>query len=245
MQDFLLNNYTLLTYSVETMAALTGIFLFRRYRNSEAKYFIYFLVYLTIGDFAHMYTWLVYPDKLLSFLLGSLIEKNYWWSTLFWRIGAIMFFAFYYHKILKTQSFKKVIKYTSTGFISFSFGYILLNWKAFFISYFPIISILGATIVFLCTVFYFIETLQSDRVLTFYKSLNFYISVGIFIWWLIITPLVFYDHYTAYEVLVYERDWDYIKLRRLLYLSVNIFMYSTFTFSLIFCKPEIENDMNN
>lgn len=238
MQEFLLNNYSLLTHFVETMAALTGVFLFKWYRYSVAKYFIFFLVYLTIGDFVHMYTRLVYPDKLLGFLVGSLIEKNYWLSTLFWRIGAIMFFAFYYRKILKTQSFKKVIKYASYGFFSFSFGYILLNWEAFFTSYFPIISVLGAIIVFLCTVFYFIEILQSDEILTFYKSINFYISLAIFIWWLIITPIVFYDNYTSYEVLVYERDWDYIKLRRLIYISTNIFMYSTFTFALIWCRPQ-------
>ncbi|GGK16235.1 hypothetical protein GCM10007962_08220 [Yeosuana aromativorans] len=238
MQDFLLNNYSLLTHCFEAMAALTGLFLFNRYKYSTAKYFIYFLVYVIVGDFTNMYTWLVYPDKLLGFLMGTLIEKNYWWSTLFWRIGAIMFFAFYYRKVIKNQSFKKVIKYTSYGFLSFSVGYILLNWKAFFTSYFPIISILGAIIVFLCTVFYFIEILRSDEILTFYKSINFYISFAIFIWWLIITPIVFYDNYTSYEVSVYQRDWDYIKLRRFIYLSANIFMYSTFTFALIWCRPQ-------
>tara|TARA_R110000868_G_scaffold147041_8_gene368209 strand:- start:169 stop:891 length:723 start_codon:yes stop_codon:yes gene_type:complete len=238
VQEFLLENYSVLTHSVEAMAALTGIFLFKYYRKSVAKYFIYFLIFLTFCDFLNTYTWLVKPDKSLSFLIGTLIQKNYWWSTLFWKIGAIMFFAFYYQKIIKAKHFKNIIKYASYIFLTFSMIYISLNWEDFFNSFFPSISIFGAIIVFLCTVFYFLEILQNDEILTFYKSLNFYISAAIFIWWLIITPIVFYDNYTSYEIGVYERDWDYIKLRRLLYLSANILMYSTFTFALIWCRPQ-------
>ena len=242
MQEILIQNYILLTHSFEAMAALTGVFLFKEYKNNVGKYFIYFLIYLILCDILGGYTSLVFPDRLLSFLVGTIIEKNYWWSTLYWKIGAIMFFAFYYRKILKTRSFTAILKYLSYGFFAFSMVYILWHWQDFFISFFPIISVIGSIIVFLCTVFYFIEVLQSDNILTFYKSLNFYISAAIFIWWLIITPIVFYDNYTTYQVEVYERDWNYITLRRLIYLLSNIFMYSTFTFALIFCKPELKND---
>ena len=238
MKEFLVENYSLLTYFVEVMAALTGVILFGKYKNTFIKYFIFFLVYLTFCDTISNYTKYVKEGEILYFLIGTLIEKNYWLSTIYWKIGAILFFAFYYNKILKTKYFKEIIKYASLIFFIFSITHILLNLEAFFVSFFPIISILGAVIVFLCTVFYFIEILQNEEVLTFYKSLNFYISVAIFIWWLIITPIVFYDNYTSYEVGVYERDWDYINLRRLIYLFSNIFMYSTFTFALIYCKPE-------
>ena len=102
--------------------------------------------------------------------------------------------------------------------------------------FFLILDILGSLIIFLCTVFYFFEILQSDNILTFYKLLNFYISTAIFIWWLIITPLVFYDIYNS------NYDWNFIFLKWQIYLFANIFMYSTFTFALIFCKPEIERN---
>lgn len=243
MQEFLLKNYILLTHSVEAMAALTGVFLFKKYKNTDAKYFIYFLIYLTICDILNWYTIFVKNDGFLNFLKDTIIAKNYWWSTLFWKIGAIMFFVFYYTRILKTKQFRSIIKISGFLFLVFSMVYIVINWQVFFVSFFPIISILGAVIIFLCTVFYFIEILQSDDILTFYKSLNFYISAAIFIWWLIITPIVFYDNYTSYQVDVYERDWDYIKLRRLLYLTANIFMYSIFTFALIFCKPENDKEI--
>lgn len=244
MNEFLKEYYSLITHSLEIMAAVTGLFLYKKYELTAAKYFVYFLFYLTFFDFLSGYTYpsYIHSELFMSFLKGTVLEKNYWLSTLYWKIGAIMFFAFYYGKILNYQSFKNIIKYISYGFFVFSIIYILLNWSAFFTSYFPIISILGSIVIFLCTIFYFIELLQSETILTFYKSLNFYISAAIFIWWLIITPIVFYDNYTSYTVGVYERDWDYIELRRLIYISANIFMYSTFTFALIFCKPEIKID---
>ena len=235
LKEFLLNNYSVLTHSVEAMSAITGLFFFRKYKNSISKYFIYFLVFLSIGDSFNLYTKLIRNQGFLSFLEGSVLEKNYWWSTLYWKIGAILFFIFYYRKILKTEIYRKILKHSGLAFLLVSIVHIIINWEYFFSRFFPIISIMGAIIIFMCTVFYFIEVLKDERILTFYKSINFYISSAIFIWWLIITPIVFYDIYGEY------RDTVYINLRRLIYLSANIIMYSTLTFALIFCKPE--NDL--
>lgn len=244
MNEFIQKNYTLLIHLLEFIAALTGIIFYKKFNYSSYKYFIWFLIYIIICEIIGSYTLYVKDGKFLYFLKGTIIEKNYWWSTIFWKIGAIIFFAFYFNKILKSRQKKTIIRYCALSFLIFSVGYILIHWEAFFTSFFPIISILGSVIIFICTVFYFIETLESDNILSFYKSLNFYISTAIFIWWLIITPIVFYDNYTTYQIDVFQRDWEYIKIRRLLYLSANIFMYSTFTFALIFCKPEKEIDLN-
>ena len=81
------------------------------------------------------------------------------------------------------------------------------------------------------------EILLSDTILVFYKSINFYISVAILIWWLIITPIVFFEKYNT------TSDWDYVFLKWQIKLFANICMYLTFTFALIFCKPE--NKTNN
>lgn len=218
------------------MAALTGVFLYKKYNKTKVTYFIWFLVYLTICDFIGVYKNYVDDGQFLSFLKGTVFATNHWWYTSFWSLGAILFFSFYYSKILKTKPFKDIVKYGGYAFLIFSVFYIALNWADFFHKFFPIISILGAIIVFLCSVFYFIEVLQSDKILTFYKSINFYISFAIFIWWLIITPLVFYDLYHT------SGDWNFIFLKWQIYLFANIFMYSTFTFALIYCKPEQNND---
>ena len=232
MEDFLFEYRTEITRVVELTATLTGIILFKKYKHTHARYFIFFLIYLSLGDFISTYTHYVKNNGLFNFLEGTVLEKNYWLSTLFWKIGAILFFAYYYNKILSTKKFKIIIKVIGYIFFGFSIIYILLNWDDYFIRFFPPINIFGACVIFFCTVFYFIEVLRSNKLLIFYKSLNFYISFAIFIWWLIITPIVFFDIYLL------NRDIEYIRLRYLIYLIANIIMYSTFTFALIFCKPD-------
>jgi len=236
VEEFLLTNYVLITHSVETIAALTGVLLFRIYKNTAVKYFIWFLVYLTICDFIGGYKNFVHGYGFLNFLQETVFETNHWWFTLSWKVGAILFFSFYYTKILNTNQFKNIVKISGYIFLFFSVFYIAINWNEFFYRSFPIISIIGALMVFLCSVFYFIEVLQSDKILTFYRSLDFYISFAIFIWWLIITPLVFYDLYHS------SGDWNFIFLKWQIYLFANIFMYAAFTFALIYCKPKLNDD---
>lgn len=238
MSEFIKQNYFFITHTIELLAAVIGLLLYKKYKPTAAKYFIYFLVYLTICDFIGLYTKFVKPDKFLNFLIGTVFEKNYWWTTSYWKVGAILFFAFYYYKILKIKRFRSIIKFNSYIFLVFSIIYIALNWHDFFVRFFPIISILGAVIILMCAVFYFIEILQSDKILTFYRSINFYISSAIFTWWLIITPIVFYDIYYSYDIKNSFNDRNFAILRQGIYLFANIFMYLTYTFALIWCKPE-------
>lgn len=233
MNEFLLEYKNTITFSIEILAAVTGLVLYNKYKQTAAKYFIWFLVYLSVCDFLGSYVDYIKNGGFLSFLEGTVFIRNFWWSTLFWKIGAILFFSFYYYRSLINKSFKRIVKYSGYSFLVFSIIYILFNWDDYFIIFFPIIDILGAVIVFLCTAFYFFEILSSEKILTFYKSINFYISAAIFIWWLIITPLVFYDIYNSHY------DWNFIFLKWQIYLFANIVMYLTFTFALIFCKSEV------
>ncbi|SFZ94274.1 hypothetical protein SAMN05428642_10439 [Flaviramulus basaltis] len=238
MNEFLLEYKNTITFSVEVMAAVTGLFFYKKYKLTAAKYFIWFLIYLSVCDFLGSYVKYINKDDFLSFLKGTIFVRNFWWTTAYWEIGAVLFFAFYYSQILKTKVFKTIITYCALIFLVFSILYIIFHWDDYFTRFFPIISILGAVIIFLSTIFYFIETLLSNKILTFYKSINFYISVAIFIWWLILTPLVFYDIYNSYN------DWNFIFLKWQIYLFANVIMYTTFTFALISCKPEKDNVLN-
>lgn len=235
MKEFLLEYYASISLSIEFLAAVAGLLFYKKYKASSSTDFIWFLVYLSICDFIGSYNNYIDNDGPLSFLKGTVFTRNFWWSTLFWKIGAIMFFVFYYSKILSREVFKSVIKYSGSIFFVFCVVYIVFNWEDYFVMFFPIIDVFGAIIIFMCTSFYFYEILNSESILTFYKSLNFYISAAIFIWWLIITPLVFYDIYNS------RYDWNFIFLKWQIYLFANIVMYLTFTFALIFCKPDIDN----
>lgn len=236
MEEFLKTNYSFLTKFFEFIAAITAILCYKKYKNTTIKYFIYFLVYVALIEFVGGIPGYVEKYDFLfdikEKLKGTIFEKNYWWYTISWNIGAPIFYSFYFRKILKDNMFINTLKFTSFLFLVSSIIFIVLNLKAFFISSFPFINIFGTLMILLCVVFYFIEFLKSDEILIFYKSINFIVSTTIFLWWLVITPLVFYQIYYS------KADWDFVILRWQIYLFANICMYLTFTFALIWCKPE-------
>ncbi len=245
MLDFLLYNYDGLTYAVELSAAVSGLFYFKKYRCTVVKYFIIYLVLIAFLDFANAYVYLVEPDGLLSNLSGTRFEKNHWLSNIYWNIGAILFFVFFFRKVLKTKLFLKIITYSGCTFLIYAIINILLNWDKFFNQFFISTAVFGAIVIFMCAIFYFVEILLSDEILVFNKSINFYISATIFIWWLIITPLAFYDVYYRYEIGIGFYDENFLILRSLVYLFSNIFMYLTFAFAFPWCKPESVDSYKN
>jgi len=236
VEDFFIQNKSLITRAFEILSALIGIILFNKYRLTSAKYFIYFLVYVFlvdfIGDYPNHFNNYDFLNEFQSLVHDTKYEHNIWWFTLFWDIGAVLFFAFYYIKILKNSLYKKIINYCSIIFIIYIIYYFSVYWNDLFVISIPIICVLGGIIILLCVILYFIEILLSENVVTFYKSLNFYISVAIFIWWLIVTPLTFYDIYNS------TSDWNFVFFKWQIYLFANIFMYSTFSVGLIISNPE-------
>lgn len=232
--DYVINNSHNLILFFEILAAVTGLVLFNKYKNTDAKYFIYFLVYIVIIVVVGRYSYLVLNDGIFNFLDGTVLERNYWWFTLTWDILAPAFFGFYYSKILNNIVRKKILKTSVIIFLVVSIIIILLNLNLYFTSSMKSISVLGALIILECVFFYFMEILQSDKLLTFNKSLNFYISCAILIFWLIQTPLVFFEQYYR------KLDMEYVNLRGFINLFVISFMYITYTIGLIVSKPKYD-----
>ena len=235
MEEFLREYYSLLTHGVEFMAAVTGLFLLSKYKHTAVKYFIYFLVYVVFVELIGSYPiYLVNFDFLseIKEIVNSTVFKyNYWWYNIFWTLGSMFFYSFYYHKILENKVFKRILKYATFLALVISLILIFSDLDAFFARTNIIISLSGTIIVLLCVLFYFIEMLNSDKILTFHRSFNFYVSATNLIWWLATVPLTFYGMYNITE------DMDFVFLKWKIMLGSNIFMYSTFTFALIWCRP--------
>ncbi|WP_067146286.1 hypothetical protein [Pseudotamlana agarivorans] len=236
MLNFLTQNYYYLL-SLEFLTAIIGLLCYKYYKHSVAKYFIIFLLYVTVVDTLGLYTQYVSEDKALEFLIGTVFEKNYWLGTLSWDIGAVLFYTFYYRKILHYKLSKNIVLGVSILFLIFSLVYIGTHLNQFFLEYYSSVIVFGGFTVVLCSSLYFVEMLLSEKILYFYKDLNFYISVVIFMWWIIITPLTFYDVYYTYDEVNSFSDWNYVHLRQQIYIFANLFMYLCFTVALIYCRP--------
>ncbi len=242
MLEFILNHNAFLIKLLEVIAAATGIYFLKKHkRNSATVYFVYFLVYIVVFESLSSYVNYVRVDRPLSFLIGTKIEKNYWLTTLFWDVGAVSFFSFYFYKVLQKPSYKKMVRFLGVVYTIFSVLYILLHQDLFFAHFLIVLNLLGALVVLLCCALYFIELLLSETILRFYYAFEFYAATVIFIWWVVTTPLAFFDVYYTYEVGEHYRDREFVFVRFLIFLFVNILMYLTYTFAFIWCQPNKTN----
>lgn len=236
MVEFLKQNYSLIIFLVELIAAVTGLFLYKKYKGTAAIYFIYFLVYAIIIENLGKYNSLMNSYNSLNWLkelvYGTLFEKNYWWFQLFWIIGSPMFFAHYFYLVSKLERNKKVIKIVTIAFFVLSIISLLCFSEKLFTGYITLNFILSLLMTLFLVFTYYFELLKSDEVLNFYKSISFYISVGNLFFWLLITPLTFYEIYFSIA------DWNFIILKWQIFLFSIVFMYLTFTIGLIVSKPE-------
>jgi len=236
LEEFLREYYGLLTKSVEVIAAIVAIIVYKKYRNTSVKFFLWFLIYVAFVELIGNYPRYVYEydylKPLKEFLSGTFFKQNYWWYNIFWTIASAVFYSFYFIKILKTKRFKVIIKICVALFFISVILKIAIDFKALFNSLIVFNTVFGASIIIICTILYFMEVLKSEKILTFYRSINFFIATIIFIWFLVVTPLVFYNVYFSKD------DWDFIILKSVIILSMNVFMYLTFSFALLWCKPQ-------
>lgn len=232
MNEFLKEYNTLITYSIEFIAALTGVLLYSKYKYSVAKYLVYFLIYAFFVDLIGNYPRFLYNLGFFHLIKDTLIEKNYWWFTVFWFFGIVGFISYINYNIVKKNIFRKAIKFIFYVYTILFITYVIFNFEKVFLMSSSFITILSLWVVFVCVSIYLVEILQSKRVIYFYKSIYFYINTSILFWFLLLAPMVFYEIYFS------TADWSYIILKYQIYLSVNIIFYLTLTIALICCKPE-------
>jgi len=234
LREFLYDYYTFLTKSVEILAFDVSLIVYKKYKNTPVKYFIWFLGWIvfveTIGNYPrHL------KDYNLEYLIeGTLIEQNYWWYTISWASVATIFYSWFLSQKYDSNTLKTIIKFCIYGYVLTMLVTAIIDYKLFFEIRPTYITVLNVAIIILSTVSYLYNLLNSEKLLNAFKSLYFYVAIILLVWWLITTPLNFFEVYNS------DSDWDFIAIKWTIKLIANIFMYLGFAFALIFCKPESE-----
>ncbi|WP_417856704.1 hypothetical protein [Xanthomarina gelatinilytica] len=234
MREFLYDYYTFLTKSVEILAFDVSLIVYKKYKNTPVKYFIWFLGWIvfveTIGNYPrHL------KDYNLEYLIeGTLIEQNYWWYTISWASVATIFYSWFLSQKYDSNTLKTIIKFCIYGYVLTMLVTAIIDYKLFFENRPTYITVLNVAIIILSTVSYLYNLLNSEKLLNAFKSLYFYVAIILLVWWLITTPLNFFEVYNS------DSDWDFVAIKWTIKLIANIFMYLGFAFALIFCKPESE-----
>jgi len=145
VKDFLLENRSFIIKLLEFLAAITGLIYYKKYKSRAVKYFVFFLVYVVFLELIGSYPIYFYKIKSLNYLRESLrgtyFFRNYWWYTLFWKIGAVLFYSFYYYRVLEKTKSKTIIKYSGLFFLIISLLYIIFSWPLLFKSWIPLVDI--------------------------------------------------------------------------------------------------------
>ena len=149
--------------AAEFAAAVAAVIFFRKYRASNEKYFLIFLWYTFLVD-------------LIGAGIGYVLDLNNFWLYNGYIATSFLFYFYWYHSILKSALFRRVIRLFSLIFLGVAIGnFVIQEWN----EYHNYTFITGAFFLLILTVFHFYQLLNSDHVLVVKYKLSFWISTGL------------------------------------------------------------------
>ena len=232
--EFLSKYYTFLIKATELIAVLTGLILYKKYKHTDVKYFIWFLIYVVIIETVGSYPVYLKSLNLSHLIENTLIRRNYWRFAFTWVSASTFFYSWFLGKQLKSSVFKKILRYACIVYLVVLIVRIGFYHEEYFKGRNLILDIGNMTIVLLSSIFYLYEILNSEKILDFYRSFYFYVAAIIFIWWLVITPIGFFEQYNN----VY--DMNFVMLKYVTKLCLISFMYLGFSVALIISKVKYD-----
>ena len=160
----------------ELLSAIIGTIYFYKYKHTALKYFLYILWFIVLTEFTGMYA---SHYDVLGFFDEEGIHYNLWMFNLLYFIFYPVVLTIFLQSISRLL-YKNLIK----GFIIFYVIFSIINWsfiQNFKYEWTELPDVIGSIFLILAIVFYFIELLKSQKIITYHKKLLFWISVGLLI----------------------------------------------------------------
>ncbi|GGX13326.1 hypothetical protein GCM10007384_13640 [Aquimarina muelleri] len=162
-------NFSLQTFGItfQIITAIIGSIYFYKYKKTFLKYFLIILWYIAIND-----------------LLGFFLRNNDYPVSILYNIYYLVVFnylMFLFKNYITNMNHKKMILtfmfvYTISFFINGIFGnYLIQDSKTPYI--------IGASFLVISIIFYYMDILNSEKVLHVKKNLLFWISTGVLIYY--------------------------------------------------------------
>lgn len=225
MKEFLIDNQTYITKTVEFIAAISGTLYIRKNKNSVTKIFVLYLWITFFVETIASYTYVMqnnYDYKWFINIKNSAFCYNRWLYNIYGFL-AIGLIGLFYSNLMNTKLFRVIISIVFIVFSVFAFLFFTLT-DAFFSRSLPYALVFGTVIICLYVILYFIELMRSDELLNYKKLPSFYISIALLLWYLCATPLFIFDSYFK------EINTKFVDFRYLFLLIINIFTYLCIAF---------------
>ncbi len=218
---------------LEFLAALAGTYYLKKAESNRVnkKLVLFLWVIFTIEIFS-LYTALGHYSnyEYLSFIEGTWYVGNYWLYNPF-IICQFLFYIYYFWYYIDDKRSRRVIAYLAILYTILSV--INLFVSDVFLKGYSQFSTIGGTLVLIITIiiFYF-ELLRSDVLLNLKSFLPLYISIGVLIYNLCITPIDILSLHFG------DGNQFFVLFKLNIYQYLNIFLYSTYILGFIICSRE-------
>ncbi|QHI35266.1 hypothetical protein IMCC3317_06120 [Kordia antarctica] len=222
MNEFL-NQFTFsikdITLYIEITAAIIGSIYFYKYKNSYLRYFLIFLWYVVVNELIGKY------------IADVLTHDNLIYYNVYLFINFLFLFSVYWH-FLNRKKYKKIVIYFSLTYAIFFIlnGIFIENYYSNLVS---IPFIIGSCFLIITIIFYFVEILNSERVLFMTRYLLFWISVGVLLFNIGIIPWLIFRKY-FFET--YEANFEWMNI---LSLSLSLILNISYIIGFI-CSYKVE-----
>ncbi len=214
---------------LEFVAAITGTFYLKKEKkNLPTRCFVYFLWLTFFVEIIGMLPRAINHLEGFSFLKDTFLEKNHWLYNAY-HIISFLFYITYFKLNLGSKKIRTILDVLSVVYFVLTISY-LITIGGYFKSLSTFTYIVGSILIFLCILLYFYEVIQSDTILSFHTNLTFYVAIGAMLFHLIVTPLFIYSEYYLGE------NPEFVKVRRIILYSANIFLYTCYTIGFIVCS---------
>lgn len=232
MIEILLSNIgiTRILEFVAAIAATLSYIFIQESKTKKFRFLLFFLWFTVIIEFIGSYTRLVEPycfEDITFFKEYNQFIKNYWIFNIYLAL-TYTFYAIYFYKHLISKKYKNIIKYAIIIFnlitaLDFIFG------EIYFTEYSQVMNLSGLTLIIMILCMYYYEILTSDRILNISYKLPFYISVGVLLYFISVTPLMLSSQYINKEEIVFTKYY------RLILSYANYFLYGIIIFGIVKC----------
>ena len=197
---------------LELLAAVFAGIHYKKYKNSNERYFLPFL----------WYTFLV---EVGGAILGYIFDADNFWLYNAFTITSFLFYFYWYYTILKRQVFRKVITlFTALFVVVAGISLFYQDWS----EYHSYTFIAGALFVLVLILFHFYALLNSDEVLIVKYKLSFWISTALLLFNMGMIPLMFLTEYADLK------DISYL----IIMLSLNLILYGCYIIGFTWTKQE-------
>jgi len=199
----------------ELFAALTGIFYYKKFKNSYWKWFIFYLAFIGIAGIIHKFYILKYYSD----------NANYFFSYFVIPVEFLFFYWLYACKSLKQT--KLFWLFSTLYLLSFAFHSLV---KEEISSIYSFNYVVGAFLLGILVFLEYLKQIKSDDIVKFKDNMMFYVNLGVCLLYIGTLPF-----FSFFEVLV--KNMEIYMNYYILFLIVNHLMYLLFTAAILWGKP--------